>query len=302
MNRILIAGGTGFVGKVLSASLAQQGYTIHILTRNTDLTDTEQVKYFHWNPDRDELDVRSLEGVDTLINLSGTGIGDSRWTTRRKKEIIDSRVKPLDLLYRYIETNRYPVHTLISSSAVGYYGAVTTATYYTEEYHAGYDFLAEVCQKWEEKALQFEKLGIRTLILRKGVVIGPEGGIYRKLAPLARRGINTAVGNGKQFVPWIDLRDLCRLYIHLLHQPEIKGIYNAVASESATMNEFSATLLSSFGKKSFMPNVPAFLIDLLYGEMSIMLLYGSRISNLKLKETGFTFEYDSLKESLDSMK
>ena len=201
---------------------------------------------------------------------------------------------------QYILENKFNINTFISSSAVGFYGAVTTDKTFVETSESGNDFLASVCQKWEDAALKFNDLGIRTIILRKGIILGKEGGMVKKLSPLAKLGINISLGSGEQHLPWIDIRDLVRLYDFILSNTQLKGIYNAVATEQITMNNFSKRLLHSFGKKSFLPNVPSFLIRLRFGEMSVILLEGSKVSNEKLKTTGFIFEFDTLEKSLSS--
>lgn len=160
------------------------------------------------------------------------------------------------------------------------------------------NFLASVCQIWENTAMKFNDLGIRTVILRNGVIIGKNGGIYQKLSPSAKLGINVSLGSGKQYLPWIDIRDLVRLYEFILSNSKISGIYNTVSSEQITMNDFSKTLLKSFDKKSIFPNAPAFIIRLLFGKMSAMLLEGSRVSNEKLKGIGFSFEFDTIEKPL----
>ena len=300
MKKILIAGGTGFVGKHLIHFLVQKGYFIHVLTRKPSSNSLENIQYFKWDVENQYIDEKAFEGVEILINLTGANIGEKRWTNDRKKEIINSRINAIDLLYQYVSENNYNITTFISSSAVGFYGAVTTNETFVETSENGNDFLASVCQKWEATALKFTNLGIRTVVLRKGVVLGRDGGMVQKLAPLAKLGINVSLGSGKQYLPWIDIRDLVRLYEFILSNSTVSGIYNAVATEQITMNDFSKRLLHSFGKRSFLPNVPSFIIRLLFGEMSVMLLEGSKVSNEKLKTTGFIFEFDTLEKSLSS--
>lgn len=297
-KKILIAGGTGFVGKALIAHLTKLGYSIHVLAQKKH-PNSAQVRYFEWNTAEGFIDEQAFEGVSILINLVGANIGEKRWTASRKHLILGSRIKSLELLYHYIQKGNYPIELLISSSAVGYYGAVTTNQIFTEISPNGTDFLAEVCKKWEEAALKFENVNTKVVLLRKGVVLGKEGGMYQKLAPLAKKGINTSLGNGKQYLPWIDIRDLVCLYEFILKNESVTGIYNVCTSDHQTMNDFSNELLQSFGKKSFLPNAPRFLIQMLFGEMSKMLLEGSRVSNQKLLETGFKFQYNSLKKSLE---
>lgn len=298
MEKILIAGATGFVGKHLTQYLIGKGYCIHVLTRNGMSQDTQNLYYFKWDIENKFIEGKAFEGVTQIINLTGANIGEKRWTKARKKEILNSRIKSLDLLFHYVKMNQYPVQRIISSSAVGYYGTETTPHIFTEEDENGNDFLGQVCKQWENAALQFESIGIQTVILRKGVIIGHDGGMYQKLAPLAKWGINTAVGNGKQYLPWMDIRDLERLYSYILQKDDITGIYNATASQHITMNHFATALSASFGRKNMTPNIPAFLVRLVLGEMSVMLLEGSRVSNDKIRQSGFRFQWDVIEKSL----
>src|SRR5690606_38171033 len=297
MKKILIAGGTGFVGKALIKHLVNCGYMVYVLTRRNKISSMENIRYFEWDIKKGFIDEKAFEGVSKIINLTGANITEKRWTEKRKVEIIESRTKAIDLLFTYVKTRNFSIDIFISSSAVGYYGAITTDEIFTEKSNNGSDFLASVCRKWEKTALQFDSLGVATVILRKGVVLGRDGGMYQKLAPLAKLGINTSLGNGRQYLPWIDIRDLVRLYEFILKTDELNGVFNAVSSEHIMMNDFSKALLRSFGKTSFLPNVPAFLVRLFLGEMSVMLLKGSRVSNYKIKQTGFKFEYSSIEKT-----
>ena len=298
MEKILLAGGTGFAGRHLISFLAEKGYSINVLTRKANFKVSENVQFFQWNVEQQFIDKNAFENVETIINLTGANIGEKRWTKERKSEIINSRTKSIDLIYRYLSEENFKIKTFISSSAVGFYGAVTTNEIFRETSKSGNDFLASVCQIWETTAMKFNDLGIRTVILRKGIITGKDGGICKKLSPLAKLGMNVSLGSGKQYLPWIDVRDLTRLYDFILSNSKISGVYNAVSSEQITMNDFSKILLESFDKKNIFPNAPAFIIRLLFGEMSVMLLEGSRVSNEKLKSTGFSFEFDTIEKSL----
>lgn len=291
MESILIAGGTGFVGKHLIPFLLERGYEVKLLTRNKENT-VKNVSLYQWDIEKAFIDEKAFAGIDTIINLTGAGIGEKRWTAKRKQELLDSRVKSIDLLYRYVSENNLPIQTLISSSAVGYYGTVTTDEIFTETSNGGNDFLSDICRQWERAALQFRQAGTRVIILRKGVIMGRGGFFYNKIIPLARLGINPAVGNGKQYVPWIDVRDLVRMYDFILQHSKLNGVFNGVSSQHSTMNDLAKMFLMHFGKRKFTPNAPAFLIKLLFGEMASILLKGSRVSNRKIKEQGFQFLFD----------
>ena len=180
---------------------------------------------------------------------------------------------------------------LISSSAVGYYGAVTTDHIFTEEDKNGNDFPAYVCRLWEDTALKFREVADRVVILRKGLVIGQGGGVYQKLQPLAKLGLNVALGSGNQYFPLVCINDLISVYNYVLEHNEIDGVFNIVSNEHVTMNEFSEKMLHSFGRRKFLPNIPAFIIKILFRERSQMLLQGSRVSNDKIRRTGFEFWY-----------
>lgn len=298
MKKILIAGGTGFVGKALIKHLINCDYMVNVLTRRNNINSTESIRYFEWDIANGFIDEKAFEGVTKIINLTGANITEKRWTEKRKVEIIESRTKAIDLLFKYVKANDFRIDIFISSSATGYYGAITTEEIFTEKSNNGNDFLASVCGEWEKSAFQFESLGVATVILRKGVILGKDGGMYQKLAPLAKVGINTSLGNGRQYLPWIDIRDLVRLYVFILKTNGISGVFNTVSSEHIMMNDFSKALLQSFGKTSFLPNAPAFLVKLFLGEMSVMLLKGSRVSNEKIKQTGFKFDYSSIEKTI----
>lgn len=297
MNKILITGGTGFVGKQLISFLSEKGYELSVLSRKKLIGD-EKITYYQWDIDKGYINIKAFEGVDTIINLTGANITEKRWTKKRKKELVDSRVNSIELLLKYVSENKVPIKTIISSSAVGYYGAVTTNTIFDETSEKGDDFLAAICTQWEKAVCQFSTVGARVVVLRKGVIVGKDGGLYQKFAPLAKRGINPAVGSGNQYMPLIDVRDLMRLYDFLLTHHEVNGIFNIVSSQYITMNELANTFLSHFGKKRILPNVPGFAIKLLFGEMATMLLNGSRVDNEKIKQQGFHFLYETLEKSL----
>ncbi|MFT4061276.1 MAG: TIGR01777 family oxidoreductase [Edaphocola sp.] len=296
-----MAGGTGFVGRELVRVLAERGCHLSILTRKNIRSSLGQVQYYEWNVMQEEIDISAFDNVDTIINLTGANIGEKRWRPKRKKEILESRVNAVRLLYKYVVENKVPITTFISSSAVGYYGAVSYDTILNEASPNGNDFLGKVCRAWEMSAQVFSEINSRVVILRKGIVLG-NGGVYGKMAPLAKCGINTALGNGKQYMPWIDIDDLIGMYIFFLENQSLGGVFNAVATEHISMNDFAKNLLYSFDRNTILPNVPAFLVKIMFGEMASMLLEGTRVGNEKIKDAGFQFKNESLLETLQKIK
>lgn len=297
---ILIAGGSGFVGKELIKLLWCDGHTIHILTRskNPSVRNKDKILFFHWDPQNNDIDLNAYQNVDIIINLSGANIGEKRWTTERKKQLIDSRILSTRLLFETAKKNNLKIEKIISSSAVGYYGMKTSNEIFTELSPAGNDFLAGICIVWEKEALRFAEIGTKVVILRKGIVIG-NGGAYTKLASLARLGINTSLGSGKQQMPWIDIADLANIYKFAIENSSFSGIFNAVASEMITMKSMAKYLAKSIKRPILTPPAPAFILKILLGEMANMLLEGSAVSNEKIKQAGFQFQYTDILSSFN---
>lgn len=298
MKSILICGSSGFVGKKLKKHLSDVGYTVHTLDRHSQNHNNS----YKWDLKNNSIDLKAFDNVDTIINLTGANIGEKRWTQKRKEVIVDSRVNSAKLLFNTIKEHDIPIRKYFSSSAVGYYGAHTSDKIFEESDPPASDFLGTTCRLWEEEALKFSTLDCKVVIFRKGVVLGGNGGIYKKLLPLAKMGINTCVGSGHQYLPWIHLEDMARLYSHFLKTTELQGIYNTVASQHITMEEFSKELAKSENKLRIGPNVPKFALKIAMGEMSLMATEGSRVSNEKLLKTDFNFHYDNISEALLSIK
>lgn len=301
MKKILITGGTGFIGANLIPYLTKIGFEIAVLSRGSQRGKLPNVTYYLWDIKKRTIDPEALKNVDYIINLAGANIGAKNWTDERKKILLNSRVVSTNFLYDSVVKFSVKPKCIISSSAVGYYGTFNSDKILTEDAPKGNDFLAEVCHQWEMAAHKFEKLGARTVILRKGVVIGKDGGIVDRMAGIAKFGLNTSVGSGKQFIPWIAMQDLVRLYFFVLEQPSMTGVFNAVSGEHINMNEFAKALSKAMNKPILTPNAPAFAIKMLYGKMSIMLLNGSRVSHEKLKNEGFEFKYRDIQEVLNEV-
>ncbi|MBC8282223.1 MAG: TIGR01777 family protein [Nitrospinae bacterium] len=300
MKNILITGGTGLVGKHLTELLLTKGYNVSVLSRSPK-KQANQISYYRWDVSRQYIDENSLIAVDAVIHLAGANIGDKRWTKNRKQEILESRVDSTNLLFQSIQKQNPELKKFICASAIGYYGTVTSYQIFSEESDAGGDFLANVCASWESEALKCQGLGVSTSIVRNGIVLAKEDGALPKMAFPAKLGLYSPIGSGQQYMPWIHIQDLCNMYLFLLEHPKIDGVFNAVSSEHISNSSFSRVLTNVLNRPFFMPNIPAFFIRLMFGEMAVILLNGSRVDNQKIKEAGFSFEFDNLKSALTNL-
>lgn len=295
MSNVLIVGGSGLIGRSLSKLLLDNGFDVAILSRSRN--SNSSIKQYYWNPEINEIDKEAFVNTDIIINLSGENVGDSRWTTSRKKQILDSRVKTVELLFQKAKEYNAVPKVFISASAVGFYGAINSAQIFSENDSSGNDFLAEVCRAWEEKIFVFESIGTRVVVLRTGAVLSKNGGALAKMLPLAKLGISTQLGNGKQYMPWIHIDDICRMYLYAINH-SLNGVYNAVATEHITNKQFAELLSLTKHQKIVTPATPDFVLKLALGEMADMLLKGSRVSNDKILSAGFQFQFPNLKDAL----
>ena len=288
MHKILITGGSGLIGKRLSNFLKNKNYNVVILSRNP-----KKENEFKWDISKNYIDYRALENVDYIIHLAGAGIADKRWTKSRKKILLNSRVETANLLFKKIIDLNINLKGFISASGIGYYGTKTTNKIYSENDTSGNDFLSNVCQKWENAAKQFNTKNTFVTILRTGIVLTKKGGALEKM----KTPIISALGSGNQYLPWIHIDDLCRMYEFMIDQ-NIKGVYNAVSEEHITNKEFSKKLAKSIKRPFLNISIPAFVLKLIFGELSKLLLEGSRISSKKIEKSGFSFRFKNLDKAL----
>lgn len=299
MENVLITGGTGLIGRHLSKRLKERGFSVSLLSRKP--SSYQGMKVYTWDPDSGVIDPEAISTADYIIHLAGAGLGDGRWSKKRKKEILDSRIETARLLTAGLnETGRRP-KAFISASGTGYYGSVTSEHIYTEPDEPGTDFIGEVCRLWEESAGEAEKLGIRTVIIRTGIVLTRRGGALQRMALPARFGIGSPLGSGRQYVPWVHIDDLCNIYLKAVGDLSMSGVYNAVAPEHVTNREFMKTVSTVLGKPFFLPAIPSFMFRILFGEMSTILLNGSRVSPEKIISSGYSFDYPGLRNALLSL-
>jgi uncharacterized protein len=296
MAKILITGGSGLLGHRLTQLLLERGDRVVHLGRKENLKSA--VPCFRWDPNAGVLDAAAFDGVDHVIHLAGAGIADARWTPSRKKELLSSRVLGTRLLAQTIAQLDNKPKSCVAASAVGYYGDVQNRLC-TEDDAPGDDFLAEICIAWEKESQQLKEL-LPLSIVRIGIVLTLEGGALPKMSLPIRFFAGSVLGRGTQFMSWIHIDDLCRLFLHLLDHPELAGIYNGVAP----IPEQHHTVMRAIGRQLKRPVwmwVPGFVLRLLLGEMSSTVLTGQQVSNDKILQTGFTFQYGNIHSALKNL-
>jgi len=292
MYKILITGGTGLVGKYLTEKLINKGFEVAILSRNP-----KRDNQYKWDLNEGFIDEKALLNVDYVIHLAGAGVVDKRWTDTRKKTLIDSRVASANLIFNKVKELNIDLKGFISASGIGYYGAVTSKKVFKEEDLPENDFISKICIEWEDAAKQFETLDIPVTILRIGVVLSKEGGALQKMnTPL----FLSTLGSGEQYMPWIHIEDLSNLFIHAVENTSFKGVFNTISPSKDTNKSFTKALGKVLKKPVFPIPVPAFVLKLILGELSVILLKGSMVSSEKTKEY-YQFKYNTLQEALSEI-
>lgn len=296
---VLITGGSGLVGKYLTSALLSVGYKVSHLSRNANKFG--QVSIFSWDPEQNILDPAIFEGIDYIIHLAGANIGEKRWTKKRKEEILSSRVDSTSLLHKVINDNGIELKAFITASATGYYGSMTSDKIYNEYDQPATDFLGTTCRMWEEAADLFENDGIRTVKIRAAVVLEKSDSALSKLMAPARYGFLIQTGNGSQYMPWIHINDLCNIYLRAIEDSGMKGAFNAVSPQHVTNKEFMKTLARVIKRPLFPLPVPAIVLSAVLGEMSDVVLKGSRVSSEKIKDAGYNFVFSNLEDALKNV-
>ncbi|MBP1652111.1 MAG: hypothetical protein H6Q26_2268 [Bacteroidetes bacterium] len=302
MDTVLITGGTGLVGRALTRLLTEVGYKVIILSRKTTLpAENGLVTYAHWDVQRQTIDETALSQADYIVHLAGANVADKRWTAARKKEILDSRTQSAELLFNALSRTPNKVKKVISASATGYYGPYTGGEPFTENDPPIDDYLSTTCVAWENAVLKMQSLQKKVLIFRTGIALSPEGGALKEFYKPLKAGFATILGNGEQMVPWIHIHDLVRLYLSGIVNPDLQGIYNAVAPNPVRHKDLVMTLAQVSRGKSFIPvYVPAFALKLALGEMSMEVLKSVSVSAAKIMRTGFVFSYPDIRSALEN--
>ncbi len=288
--KVLITGGTGFIGSILCQRLLQEQHSITILSRTPEKIRAPLQAIRH-------LDQLNGSGFDVVINLAGESIADKRWSKKQKHQIQSSRLCITQQLISYFKTCQQQPELFISGSAVGYYGVAASEKKIEESDYGDVSFSSQLCQKWEAVALQAQAMDIRTCLLRTGIVLG-EGGVLTKMLPPFKLGLGGRIGPGSQWMPWIHIQDLISIILYCINHSDLQGPVNATAPNPVSNRVFTKALARVLKRPALLP-LPAFMIQLLMGEMGKeLLLSGKKIVPAKMLMHGFKFEYEALDKAL----
>ena len=291
--KILITGATGLIGRELVKQCKNDGISVHYFTtRRAKIENRSDYRGFYWNPVANEIDVAAFEGVSAIINLAGANIG-KRWTKSYKAEILESRTQPADLIFKTLKEIDHSISHFISASGISVYPRSETNLYTEESVEVDDTFLAEVVKAWEASANQFISIGMDVCIVRTGMVLAKNGGVFKKLAQTVKFGLGAALGTGNQWQSWVHIRDAAGIYLHILTN-ELEGVYNAVAPNPVTNRKLIKQIAKQAGAPLWLPKVPAFMLKLMLGEMAILALEGQLVSSRKLELSGYVFTYPNI--------
>jgi hypothetical protein len=297
--KVLITGGSGLVGSRLTEVFLLRGFeVVHLSTSVKEPELQDGIEVFPWNPRNQEIHLLALNNVDAVIHLAGASIA-KKWTPEYKKVIIRSRIDSTRLLYREIEKRDRRPSTIISASASGFYPN-NFKEHLSEEHPPGDDFLSITTAQWEKEVVKFEQLDLRVVRIRIGFVLSLLGGALPELAKPTKILGGTPVGSGKQFIPWIHIDDLCRIFLRATEDEHMKGVYNAGGPTAATNAQFMKVLSKKLHRPYWGIPVPAFLLKLAMGENALLALASNAMDTQKIRSTGFEYIYPTLSDALDS--
>lgn len=306
MATIIITGGTGLIGKALTTMLVAKNNDVIIFTRKipANAKTHKHVSYAVWDVGSGSIDKSAIEKADYMIHLAGAGVADKRWTPKRKKEIVESRTKSGALIVKALTEIKNNVKAVISSSAIGWYGADNPQSQkngFTETDSNDKSFLGNTCLQWEQSIKPVEALGKRLVFIRTGIVLAKEGGAYVEFKKPVRFGMAAILGGGDQVVSWVHIEDICRMYLFAVEN-NINGPYNGVAPIPVTNKELTLQIAKKLRANSYIAiHVPVFVLKLMLGEMSIEILKSATVSGEKIRAAGFRFLYPSIDAALNDL-
>ncbi|MGB0524062.1 MAG: TIGR01777 family oxidoreductase [Flammeovirgaceae bacterium] len=296
--KILITGGTGLIGTRLTQLLQEKGHEISYLSRSKRKDD--QVTYYQWNPTEGYIEEGAIENADYVIHLAGANVAEKRWTKARKEVIVNSRTQTTQLLAQKLAETNHEVKGFIAATAVGIYG-FTGERIAFEDSKPGSDFLAHVCQQWEAEVDRIADTGLRTVKIRVGVVLSEEAGALYEIAKPIRMYAGAPLGSGKQYIPWIHIDDICRIFMHAIEAETLQGAFNGVAPNPVTNAELTRITAHVLEKPLFLPNVPKIALEMMFGEMAEIVLNGSKVSCQKIQDAGFQFKFSEPEKAVEDL-
>jgi len=298
--KVLITGATGLIGQEIVRICHQSKIDVNYLTTSKKkLISKDNYTGYYWDPLSKEIDTDCFKEVEVIIHLVGATVA-KRWTKKYKQEIIDSRVDTTLLILESLKKIKHSVRHIVSASAIGIYQD-SFQNYYKEDTTAvNTGFLGKVVEKWEAAVQEFKTLQIDVSLLRIGLVISNKGGAFPEMAKPIKKGVGAAFGNGKQWQSWIHLEDLARMFMYVVEE-ELTGVYNAVAPNPVSNHKLTNVIADQMSKKIILPNVPKFIMQLVLGEMHVLLFSSQRVSCDKILETGFKFYYGNITQAVGDL-
>jgi len=293
---VLITGANGTLAKKL-AILLEGKFEVRFLTRKL-----HSQSHYLWDIDRNYIDPKALIDVHHIIHLAGSPIANKRWTRNRKQIIRSSRIDGANLILSELERHQVKIDSFFSASAIGYYGTENTKEVLNEESPKGIDFLSEVCNDWELAAKSFElnRVARRVVILRMGIIISKDGAL-KKITRMINSGFGSSIGTGNQWMPWIHISDLCKIFEFFLENKSLNGTFNAVSPEHVSNEELTRKTAILLRRKLILPKTPRFIIKILFGELSTILINGNKVSSEKIQKIGFEFKYEKIEHALNNV-
>ncbi len=294
---ILITGGSGLIATNL-AKILTPNHSVRFLTRQI-----KNENDFEWDPSQYYIDPAALIGVDHIVHLAGANISGQRWTKTYKNEIINSRKESAELILNTLQKNKIRIKSFISASAIGYYDPYNRYVVNTEEATKGSGFLSDVVDQWEKSADQFLSSNIadRVVKIRTGVVLDSQKGALPKMVLPVQFFVGAPLGDGKQYMPWIHIQDICNLYKYVIENPHLEGVFNGVAPQHCTNKEITKEIGRVLRKPILIPNIPKIFLQILFGKASSMLIEGSKVSSEKIQKEGLMFQFRNIHEALKNL-
>ncbi len=306
MATILLTGGSGMIGRQLTELLLDKGYSVIIIGRSINpFLKHPMLSYATWNLNDQTIDTEAIQSADYIINLAGAGVADKRWSEERKQEIVTSRINAGQTLVKALTQIPNKVKAVVNASAIGWYGADTATSLqhgFSEDAAADTQFLGETCKLWEESVHPISQLGKRLVVLRIGIVLSKNGGAFAEFLKPVKLGVAGILGSGKQIISWIHVHDLCQMFIYAIENNTMQGAYNAVAARPVSNKHLTIALANKVKGKFYIPiHVPSFVLKIMLGEMSIEVLKSATVSNKKIKQTGFSYLYNTVEAAIDNL-